>query len=497
MARREDAEPRERTRARAARGYDSRVIGWIYLASEWIIRVVMLGVVPRGRAPQAALAWLVIIFFLPWIGLAIYLLVGTRRLSARRAFQYHQAITRLGDFEREILNRPQVIQPEVHERQRDIVALAEKLSLMPVLGGNSAEFMTDTNDVIDRLIADIDEAREHVHLLFYIWRDDATGQRVAAALERAAQRGVKCRVMVDAVGSSGMLRALTRQLRRAGVEVRAALPVNPLRLLLARIDLRNHRKLVIIDGRTAYTGSQNIVDADYGGAKAGAWQDIMARLTGPIVVQLQLVFVEDWFAETAQLLDEPGIITDPSPTGGVPAQTIPSGPHASRGSVQDLFIAAIHEAEERVIITSPYFVPSESIIAALRIAAGRGVEVDIVTPERSDQRLVDAASRACYQELLDAGVRIHLHERGLLHAKTLTADRALALVGSANLDMRSFDLNFELTLALYGPEVTDLVREAQTRYMLESRRLDPAAWAARPARRTVTERLAALLGPLL
>lgn len=467
-----------------------------FLLSEWAIRLVMLVVVTRRRQPASAMAWLVVIFFEPWIGVALYWLLGTNRLPRRRIGEHMRLLRRLESVRRRFENHPHIIRPELPPRQAAAVHLAERLGYMPILGGNSVEMMTGTDEVIDRLVADIDAAENHIHLLFYIYADDATGRRVAEALGRAAARGVKCRVLADAVGSRPMFKRLARQLRQRGVEVYPALPVNPFRRRMARIDLRNHRKLAVIDGRVGYTGSQNIVDADYGRRKL-AWHDLMARLTGPIVLELQAVFLEDWYFETDEVLDFPDVFPEPVITGDVPVQTLPSGPNYAMENYQRMVVAAIHAAQREVVITTPYFVPDEAFMQALEVAVLRGVEVLVIMPRRSDQTLVGAATRAFYDDLIAAGVKIFLYQPGLVHAKTITIDDSMAMLGSSNFDIRSFALNFEINMVFYGAAVTTQLRCRQQQYLDQSLPLSATEWAGRPRLSRLGQNLAKLFSPLL
>ncbi|HVZ93404.1 MAG TPA: cardiolipin synthase [Phycisphaerales bacterium] len=473
------------------------MLGWIYWASDWIIRGVMTPIVVRRRQPSTALAWLAVIYIFPWIGLVLYLMVGTRRLGRRRALRRDLALRHVFDNRRSEVVKERVFRPDIDPKQHDIVRLAQQLADFPILGGNEAEAISATDKMIQCLIADINKAKSHVHLLYYIYENDETGARVAQALIEAAKRGVKCRVIVDHVGSRGMLSRMAPEMRAAGVEVVPLLVVNPLRILFARIDLRNHRKLAIIDGEVAYAGSQNIVNPNYGHKRGGKWLDLTLRLRGPVVHQLQLVFLEDWFSETNACLDTPDLFPPVPTKGEVPIQIVPSGPTFDVTNIQDLFVAAIHEAERHIVMTTPYLVPSESLITALRVAALRGVKVDIIMPKKSDQRLTDAAARAFFHDLIETGINIHLHSGGLLHAKTITIDDAFALVGSANFDTRSFQLNFELTLLLFGQQVTDLIRWCQHGYMERATAVDRERWINRPKYLQVLDDLAKLLGPLL
>ncbi len=467
-----------------------------YYLSEWAIRLVMTAVVPRRRTPSAAMAWLLVIFFAPWVGLILYWMFVEYRLPRRRVRQHAALRERLQTMGHWIRGNPNVVRPLLDPRAMAVVSLAEKLGQMPIVGGNAVEFLPETDDVIDRLAADIDAAQHHAHLAYYIYGVDPTAQRVTDALVRAAGRGVQCRLLADAVGSRALFKEQADALRGAGVELVEALPVGLLRRRAARIDLRNHRKLAVIDGHVAYAGSQNIIEASYG-HKDLVWRDITARLTGPAVLEIQSVFAEDWYFETQHLLDGDELFPAPYYTGETPVQALPSGPTYPVQNYQRLIVTAVHAAQERVIITTPYLVPDDALLQALQTAVLRGVEALLIVPRRSNHPLVDAASRAYYDDLLESGVRIALHGRGLLHAKTMTVDNALALIGSGNFDIRSFALNFELNLVLYGPVVTERLRREQLRYLDDAVEVDAAEWRRRPLAAQIAQNAAKLCSPLL
>jgi cardiolipin synthase len=468
----------------------------LYYVSEWVMRLVMLVVVTRRRQPASAMAWLLVIFFLPWLGLVLYLLIGSNRLPRRRIEQKALVLGELAAIGQRFENHPSLAHPELGPDATAAVGLAERLGYLPILGGNAVQLIAKTDDFLDRLAADIDAAREHVHLLFYIWADDATGRRVADALARAAARGVKCRVLVDAVGSRPMLKGLAPQMVRQGIEVHPVLRVGLFRRHAARLDLRNHRKVAVIDGRIGYTGSQNIVDASYG-HKDLAWRDLMVRLTGPVVLELQAVFVMDWYGEMGEVPDPDAIFPDPPCAGSIPVQTLPSGPTYATENYQRIVVAALYAAREHVIITTPYFVPDEPFLQAIQVAVLRGVDVELIVPRRSDQVLVGAASRAYYDDVLASGVKLHLYDRGLLHAKTMSIDGKLAMIGSSNFDIRSFALNFEINMLFYGPEVAEQLRAQQQQYISESEPLTQEEWNHRPALHRIGQNIARLLSPLL
>jgi cardiolipin synthase len=302
-------------------------------------------------------------------------------------------------------------------------------------------------------------------------------------------------VLADAIGSRSGLRTLRPKLAPLGVAVHEALPVSLFPWRKARLDLRNHRKIAVIDGRVGYTGSQNLVDAEF---KQGlAYEDLMVRVTGPAVLELQYVFAADWFLETNEVLDGEAEFPGPEIAGGVPAQALPSGPAFPTQNNQRLFVALVHGARKRVVLTTPYFIPDEPLLQAMQTAALRGVEVHLVVSEKGDSRVVTLAQESYLEELLEAGVRIHLYRKNFLHAKHLSIDDAVAVIGSSNLDIRSFALNAEVMLMIYDPGVTAQLAVEQERYYANSRLLTLAAWEQRPFGRKFAQNLARLLSPLL
>ena len=475
---------------------------------EWLIRIGMVPlVVWRKQKPSVCTAWLLLVFFQPWIGLALYLLIGENRLGRRRAVK---RLRRLGAFEEAREPHPSVSTgrdeaapdegeagPSPGTAIRMLAPFAEEIGGFKPSRGNELALLADTEETIGRLVADIGEARRHVHLLFYIFRNDGVGRRVGEALKEAAGRGVECRVLADSVGSWWFFGSLGRELRDAGVEVAEALPANPIRRRFERLDLRNHRKLAVVDGRIAYTGSQNIVEASFGPRRAGAWDDVMARVTGPLVRQLQVVFLEDWCHETGTLVAGEEYFPHPEPAGEATVQPVPTGPRGSAERFKDLLIEAVHLARREVVLTSPYFVPDETMSLALRLAANRGVGLTLIVPERSDSRLVDAAGKAYCEHLAREGADVYLYRDGMLHTKALTVDDTVALFGSANFDVRSFQLNFELTLLLYGSEAVSALRKIQRQYQQRADLTDLAYWEGRGRLRRTASYVAKLASPLL
>jgi cardiolipin synthase len=475
--------------------HDTTFWAWSFFVSEWIIRLIMLAIVPFRRTPAAAKGWLLLIFFEPWIGLALYLLIGRASLPRRRIEQ----ISRLSQVMSKVLDRlakhPNVFHPRLAPELSQAVLLAENLGQMPVLGGNAAEILVDYDAVLDRLVADIDGAEHHVHLLFYIFADDHATAPVIAALGRAARRGVRCRVLVDSVGSRSSVSTLIPKLTASGVAVHEMLPVGLFRWRSARLDLRNHRKIAVIDGRVAYTGSQNLVAADF---KEGVtYEELMVRVTGPAVWDLQYIFAADWYLESDEVLDCEQVFPDLGIAGSVPIQALPSGPDFPTQNNQRLIVALIHGACRRVVITTPYFIPDEPLLQALQTAVLRGVDVHLVLSATADQVLVSLAQQSYYEELLEAGVKVHLYRQNFLHAKHLSIDDDLALIGTSNMDIRSFVLNAELVLVIYDSGVTGRLRAEQERYFSHCSLLTLEQWGRNSFGRKLAQHLARLFSPLL
>ncbi|MBZ6076136.1 cardiolipin synthase [Microvirga puerhi] len=470
-------------------------LGTIYVVSEWIIRLVMLIVVPFRRSPEAAKGWLLFVFFLPWPALVLYHIIGRPNYPRWRRERFAKLPKAFEGVTERIKTLTAYQEPELPENLKQAATLIQNLGRFPNVDGNSVELLSSYDGSIARLVADIENATGHVHLLFYIFADDRTGWSVIDALARAVERGVACRVLIDALGSRTWAPRVLDALRQRGVAVHLVLPFGLLRWKTARADLRNHRKIAVIDGRIGYVGSQNIVDADF---KPGIVnQEMVVRVTGPVVLELQAVFVADWFLETQEVLETPDLFPSPVRTGHVVAQVLPSGPDYPEAGIGQLIEALVHGARRRVVITTPYFIPNEGLLHALGTAVLRGVEVHLVLSKPADQILVSLAQRSYYAELLAAGIRIHLYRDKLLHAKHISVDRRVSLIGSSNVDMRSFVLNSEVSLILFDREANTELRAEQERYFAASEELSLDTWRARPLTRKIIENIARLVSPLL
>ncbi len=449
----------------------------IYLISEWVIRLVMLVYVPRQRNAAASRTWLLLIFLLPWPGLVFYALVGRIYLPKHRMDRQERASKKIRIIQEQMLSRRDP-RPSLPPNVTPLATLATRLGDFAPLNGNQVELLTGYASSLDRLVSDIDAACRHVHLLYYIYDDDATGRRVAEALARAAGRGVKCRVLLDAVGSKRALRKLAAQMRAKGIEVTALLPVGLFRRNAARFDLRNHRKIAVLDGKIGYTGSQNITNGQFVAGYPN--EEMVVRVAGPVAWQLQAIFLADRFMETNTLLQDAEAFPEPGQAGEVIGQVVPSGPGYRQENGQQLMITLLYAARERVVLTTPYFVPDEPFLEALLSAARRGVAVHLVLSSHANQTLTQLAQRSFYDELLDAGVCIHLYQPHFLHAKYLTIDDDVAHVGSANIDIRSFALNAEIGIMFYDAGVVAELHRIQEGYFAHSTLLTAEEWGRRP-----------------
>lgn len=465
--------------------------------------VVALRIVMRRRPLGETLSWLVVVLVIPFFGALVYLVIGESRLGAKRArlaVAYQPARDRWVDA----VARDR--EPEWQGRHRDareIASLARATLHAPPLDGNRLELFEDSESTFHALVRDIDGAVRSVDLEYYIWWPGRTVDDVAEAVIRAAARGVRCRVLVDAIGGKVFLRgAWAKRLRGAGVEVVASLPVGLVRSLFVRIDLRNHRKIAVIDHQIAYTGSHNLADPRCfkQGAGVGQWVDATVRLAGPAVEVLAAVFEVDWHQETEEPLATVGPrdedLRQPR-AGRSVVQVLPSGPGDAPFAIQQVVLSAIYAASTELVLSSPYFVPDEPTLRALASAAYGGVRTVLIVPARNDHTMVELACQASYDDLLAAGVEIWEYGAGLLHSKAIVVDRSIAFVGSLNMDMRSFWLNFEVTLLVNDDSFAGDLRALLERYLRDARRVDAEQWAARPFRRRFLESVVRLAGPVL
>ena len=461
-----------------------------------------------NRIPASRVAWVVVIVFLPLVGVIAYLLLGETSIGRER-------IARLNEIKAQMpLPDDATCAPaDVDPRAASLFRLARSINGFGPVAGNRIVLlgdpdasvnvpMRDSDIAIDALVDVIERARAQVHINFYIWLDDRNGGRVADAVCAAARRGVHCRVLVDALGSRDFIHSPRwPQLRDAGAYTVAALDDIPRlgNLAVGRPDLRNHRKIVVIDNHIAYCGSQNCADAQFlAQARFAPWVDILLRCEGPVVRQAQYLFLAAWIAETGEKLE-----ALPSASGvqcvmpGTVALMFGTGPSIHGNAMSDMFVAAIYTAREELLVTTPYFAPDEALLRALCAAPRRGVKTTIVFPARNNSWLVGSACRSTYADLLAGGVATYEYPLGLLHTKSMTIDGELALVGSANMDRRSLELNYENNLLIADRDVTIGIRRRQLGYIAASQPVCIDTVRASPFRRRLVQNAVAMMAPIL
>jgi cardiolipin synthase len=469
-------------------------------------RIIALIVVPHNRRPQTAMAWLLAIFFIPYFGFLAFVAFGSRRLP--RARREKQATINKHLRDRAQLLPPGIIVTPEHINDSKtlpdwvgpLVKLNERLGAMPMVAGNQMSFYPEYHASLEEMARAIDDATDTVHVEFYIMSFDKSTERFFGSLEKAIQRGVQVRVLYDQLASARITgyRDLIRVLERIGVQHNAMLPLQPWRGVYQRPDLRNHRKLLIVDSRVAYTGSQNIIEPSYRNHKHRqrglAWLDLMVRVEGPLADSLEALFVSDWYSETGELLDTP-VPDKPqkSTKDSCWAQVVPSGPAFEGENNLRLFNSLVYGAQTRLVLSSPYFVPDESMRYAITTAAERGVEVHLMVSEIADQPMVFYAQRSYYEELLLAGVTIWLYRAPtILHSKFVIVDDAISVIGSSNIDMRSFSLNLEVSVLIAGHGVAAELAGFFEDYKAQSNQLTLEVWKRRKPHQRFIEGLARL-----
>jgi cardiolipin synthase len=468
--------------------------------------LVHLGVIARvilrpHREPASRVAWLAVVIALPVIGILTYILLGETSIGRRRVRRLCAVLATMPDLNKVPGMDSPNLRPRIPETYAHLFQLGHSVNGFEPVGGNCARLLPDANATIESMVADIDASQDHVHLISYIWLPDNNGLKVVEALKRAAARNVICRAMADGLGSRIMIESPHwKAMQAAGVQVATALPIGNLLLrpFRGRIDLRNHRKLLVIDNRITYCGSQNCTDPEFRiKARFAPWVDATMRFEGPIARQNQYLFASDWMAQTdadlAPLLRQPVLPANP----GLTAQVIGTGPTVYNSAMPEVFTTLLYSARRELVITTPYYVPDEAMQTALCASARRGVTTTIIFPARNDSWIVAAASRSYYSDLLTAGVRIYEYEGGLLHTKSLTLDGEVTLIGSANMDRRSFDLNYENNVLFYDPNLTAEMRRRQDAYLACSHPVTAETVDQWPMTRRLWNNTIAMLGPIL
>ncbi|MCE4027233.1 MULTISPECIES: cardiolipin synthase [unclassified Microbacterium] len=465
------------------------------------IRIIAIIVVPRNRRPTAATAWLLAIYFIPYIGVLLFLLIGNPRLPRARRKKQDLINETIAEVTKDLHLGSSGT--EMPESLASLVRMNQRLGALPLFGDNGAHLISDYQASLDAMADAIRNATEFVHVEFYILQSDAATDNFFRAMEETAARGVPVRVLLDHWANrwKPRYRQTIARLDAMGADWHLMLPVQPLKGRTQRPDLRNHRKLLVVDNEVAFLGSQNVTDSTYNlpkNIKRGLhWVDLMVRVDGPVVGSVNAVFLSDWYSETDDVPDSVAFAPTESGSGDLDCQIVPSGPGFEAENNLRLFLGLLYAAERKIMIVSPYFVPDEALLLAVSTACDRGVQVELFVSEEGDQAIVYHAQRSYYEALLKAGVRIWMYRKPyILHTKSLTIDDDVAVIGSSNMDMRSFGLNLEISMFVRGEEFVRELREVEDRYRSLSRELTLEEWMQQPLRSTVLDNLARLTSSL-
>jgi cardiolipin synthase len=479
--------------------------GWWFAAFllllDLVIRATAIIVIPRNRRPTAAMAWLLAVFFIPFVGVFLFLLIGNPRLPRARRRKQDQINEYIAETSENL--HFGTLRPNAPSWFGPVVQMNQKLGALPLSGDNGAHLISDYQESLDEMAEAIRTAQDYVHVEFYILQSDDATDNFFRALEEVCARGVEVRVLLDHWANrwKPRYRETIRRLDAMGADWHLMLPVQPLKGRMQRPDLRNHRKLLVVDGVVAFLGSQNVTDSTYNlpkNIKRGLhWVDLMVRLDGPVVLSVNAIFVADWYSETDTVLEGIDITHADIGSGDLDCQVVPSGPGFEVENNLRLFLGLLYAAKQRIMIVSPYFVPDEALLLAVTAAVDRGVDVELFVSEEGDQAMVYHAQRSYYEVLLKAGVRIWMYRKPyILHTKSLTIDDEVAVIGSSNMDMRSFGLNLEVSMLVRGEEFVAEMREVEDKYRSLSRELTLEEWMQQPLRSTVLDNLARLTSAL-
>lgn len=474
----------------------------------WMIGILLLFIVHIAlilllefRNPGKAVAWMFILFLCPPLGPVLYYFMARdykkrKRLLHRGPVPFRSLRVLLRSQSETADTLEEMGNPEFAGQER-LFKLLTHQAANPITGGNRTEVYTSGETAFSAMLERMEQARDHIHLEFYIFRNDMIGSAFGELMIRKAREGVKVRMICDGLGSFKLEHSFIDRLKGAGVEVYFFLPPR-VAVRNRRVNYRNHRKIVVVDGRVGFVGGLNVGD-DYLGLyeKMGYWRDTHLQLEGDSVYSLQLAFLEDWLLASGQDLGNPALFPVREGPGREQVQILTSGPNMPRNTIQEMCFNSIAVAKRRIWIASPYFIPDPSVHSALKTAALSGVEVIVIMPYHSDSRLVKLASLSYVEELLQAGVKFVQYTKGFIHAKVMLVDGLLASVGTANMDMRSFFYNFELTALLFDPATIGRLESDFEQDLSDSVPILPEEFAGRSRRQKGLELLARLLSPLL
>lgn len=463
----------------------------IYAVYVYTICVTIFFMLVENRNPVKSIAWILVLVFLPILGFLFYILVG-RKFRKRHMISKRSLLINKKSNTIDLTELPSL---ELTDEQRSIATLAFRNSDAMLHENNAVTIFTKANDLYDNIIADLKGAKHHIHMEYYIFLADKIGQRIMDVLKEKAQEGVIVRVIIDDVGSWQLKKKKILELQEAGIEIKSFLEVG-LPYINSRVNYRNHRKIIVVDGLIGYTGGFNIADRYVEGLSWGCWRDTHIRLEGSAVLGLQKNFLTDWFFVKRELIQDALYYPAQEKKGNCLTQIVISGPDMVWESIMQIFAKAFMEAKKRIYVESPYFLPPESLITALQTAALSGIDVRLILPKKSDAKITLYSTFSYIDQMLKAGIKVYMYDPGFIHSKIVITDD-ISFIGSANMDFRSFEQNFELNAIMYDTEVAQQMTDIFMDDVNHSVEITKETWTTRSLTQKVKESFSRLLSPLL
>lgn len=486
-----------------------------YLTISYIVgAIISMSIILENRDPARTVTWLLIFILLPGIGLVIYVILGrnirkrklfkTQELASsireEKVFENLERIEEIANIEQSTINTNQLLNENIEDySKKRVISLLLNTGKLPFTTNNKVSVYIDGNQKFKNLLEDIKNAKNHIHLEYFIIKDSEIGRELKDLLIKKSNEGVKIRILYDDVGCwrFWFYRKFFNEMKENGIEIVAFLPAK-FPLTGGKLNYRNHRKIAIIDGKIGYTGGINIGDEYMGkNKKFGYWRDTHIKIEGNSVYMLQMIFLTDWYYTTKEIITEDKYFPSPQRCGSSMVQIIASGPDSDWESIRYAYFSAICQAKKSIYIQTPYFIPDESILIALKSAALSGVDVRIVFPKIADHKIVNNASYSYFDDILKSGGRVYLYTNGFIHSKIMTIDNKIASTGSANMDLRSFMLNFEINAFIYDKEIVERMNKDFFEDLNNSEELTLDEFSKRKLGKKVRESIARLFSPIL
>lgn len=475
----------------------SKIIGYVIsYAYLFIIITSIITIITDGkRSPVRTISWILVITLLPYVGIFFYLVFGRSHHRQKRiSNKIKKRITNRA--KKQAINQVDLSKYPIVEKNIKLATLIGKTSELGVYGNNEIEIFTEGKKLLDKMLEDISNAKDHIHAEYFIIETDETGNTFKEALIKKAKEGVDVRVIYDDLGSWKLKRTTIRDMKKAGIKLQSFFKIR-FPYFTSKINYRNHRKILVIDGEIGYLGGFNIADRYTKGLDWGIWRDTHLRIEGDAVSGLQHTFIYDWLYITKKLHTNKRFFPQTNVSTQTAVQIGISGPDMEDESIMQAYCIAISNAQKYIYIQTPYFLPNESILNAIESAALSGVDVKLMIPFRSDEKTSHEASMSYMGRILKAGVEVLQYTKGFLHSKTLVIDDEIGIIGSANIDLRSFEQNFEVSAFIYDEKHSKHLKELFLKDRKTCKKLSLYKWSHRPKYRKVIQSLARLLSPIL